>query len=128
MLRAGLDAFNRRDKAAFLAICHSDIENVPPRDWPESEVAEGSETVWDFFVTNNDPWEDSPLEYLEIIDCGNDRIAAQMHGQMRGAASGAGVHWSFWQVATWLSFASTKPAPDGAAALRSTSTSDSSGQ
>jgi ketosteroid isomerase-like protein len=100
-LRGGLDAFNRRDKAAFLAICHPDIQNVPPRDWPESEVTEGSEAVWDFFVTNNDPWEDSPLEYVEIIDCGNDRIAAEMQGQMRGAASGAGVHWSFWQVATF---------------------------
>jgi ketosteroid isomerase-like protein len=100
-LRRALDAFNRRDKAAFLPICHPSIKNVPPRDWPESEVTEGPDAVWDFFVSNNDPWEDSPLEYVEVIDPRNDKIAARMQGQMRGTASGAGVHWSFWQVATF---------------------------
>ena len=100
-LRRGLKAFNRRDKAAFLAICHANIENVPPRDWPESEITEGRDAVWDFFVKNNDPWEDSPLEYVELVDPGNDILAAEIHGEMRGTASGARVHWSFWQVATF---------------------------
>jgi ketosteroid isomerase-like protein len=100
-LRRALDAFNRRDKAAFLALCQPDIENVPPRDWPESEITEGREAVWDFLVTNTDPWEDSPLEYAELIDPGNDVLAAEIQGEMRGTASGADVHWRFWQVATF---------------------------
>jgi ketosteroid isomerase-like protein len=100
-LRRGLEAVNRRDKAAFLAICHPDIENIPPRDWPESEVTEGREAVWDFFVKNNDTWEDTQLEYVELVDPGNDMLAGEIQGEMRGTASGAGVHWSFWQVATF---------------------------
>lgn len=30
ILRHGLDAFNRRDKAAFIALCDSGCENFPP--------------------------------------------------------------------------------------------------
>ena len=44
-MRAALDAFNRRDKTAFLAACHPDIKNVPPREWPEFVVTEGPEAV-----------------------------------------------------------------------------------
>jgi ketosteroid isomerase-like protein len=33
-MRRGLDAFTRRDKAAWIAICDPDVENIPPRDWP----------------------------------------------------------------------------------------------
>ena len=77
-MRAALDAFNRRDKTAFLAACHPDIKNVPPREWPEFVVTEGPVAVWDFFVANNDPWEQSPFEYAEVIRrwqrhvCGGD--------------------------------------------------------
>jgi ketosteroid isomerase-like protein len=100
-MQAALDAFNRRDKTAFLAACHPDIKNVPPREWPEFVVTEGPEAVWDFFVANTDTWEESPFEYVEVIDAGNDMLAADMRGEMRGKASGADVHWSFWQVAVF---------------------------
>ena len=42
-LRLGLDAFNRRDKAAFVAICDSQVENVPPKEWPENAPIQGAE-------------------------------------------------------------------------------------
>jgi ketosteroid isomerase-like protein len=100
-LRAALDAFNRRDRTAFLAACHPDIKNVPPGEWPEFVVTEGPPAVWDFFVANNDPWEESPFEYVEMINAGDDMCAAEIRSEVRGAASGADVHWSFWQVATF---------------------------
>jgi ketosteroid isomerase-like protein len=100
-MRAALDAFNRRDKAAFLAVCHPDIKNVPPREWPEFEVTEGPEAVWRFFVENTDPWEASPFDYADVIDADNDMFAAEMRGELRGTASGAHVHWSYWQVAAF---------------------------
>jgi ketosteroid isomerase-like protein len=28
----GLDAFNRRDKGAWFAVCDPDVENLPPRE------------------------------------------------------------------------------------------------
>jgi hypothetical protein len=41
-LRQGLDAFNRRD----LAMCDPTLENVPPRDWPESDTTRGREASY----------------------------------------------------------------------------------
>jgi ketosteroid isomerase-like protein len=99
ILRRGLNAFNRGDKAAFLAICDPEVENVPPRDWPESEPIRGPEAIWDFYVAGTDPWEDSPFEYVELIDAGDDKIAAEMRRDVRGRASGARALWHFWQVA-----------------------------
>ena len=67
----------------------------------ESGPIRGSESVWDFFVENQEPWEESPYEYLELIEAGNDKIVTHVRGQMRGKASGAGVAWSMWNVVTF---------------------------
>jgi hypothetical protein len=32
IVRRGTDAFNRRDKAAFIALCDPQVENVPPKE------------------------------------------------------------------------------------------------
>ena len=101
--RQALDAFNRRDRAAWLALCSPELENVPPREWPESEPIRGAEAVWDFFVEGQEPWEESPYEYVELIEAGDDTIVSHVRAEMRGQASGAEVAWSFWQVATFRS-------------------------
>lgn len=95
--REAVHAFNRRDKAAFLALCDPDYENVPPRDWPESAPTRGREAVWDFFVQGQEPWDESAFELGEVIDAG-DRIVAHQRARMRGTASGADVGWSYWHV------------------------------
>ena len=56
-LRTALDAFNRRDKEAWIANCDPEIENVPPREWPESAPLRGPEAVWAFFVEAQGAWE-----------------------------------------------------------------------
>ena len=63
------------------------------------EVTDGPEAVWAFLVENTGTWEKSPFEYVDVIDAGNDMLAADMRGEVRGTASGADVHWSYWQVA-----------------------------
>jgi ketosteroid isomerase-like protein len=98
--REALDAFNKSDRAAFLALCDPALENVPPRDWPESGPIQGSEAVWDFFVEGNEPWEESRFEISELIDAGGDKIVAQVRSEVRGKTSGAAVPWSFWHVTT----------------------------
>ena len=98
VFREALEAFNRRDKEAFLALTDPEVENFSPRDWPESHPVQGAEAVWDFFVANNEPWEDSPLEPVEVIDTGGDIVVAHLRGQMHGRVSGADVPWGFWQV------------------------------
>jgi ketosteroid isomerase-like protein len=64
--RKSLDAFNRRDRAAWLALNDPEVENVPPRDWPEPDPIRGYEAVWDFFVEAQDAWEESSFEYVEL--------------------------------------------------------------
>jgi ketosteroid isomerase-like protein len=94
-----LDAFNRRDRAAWLALYDPDFENVPPRDWPESAAIQGPEAVWEFYVESQEPWEGNAFEVGELIDA-EDKIVAEVRAQMRGKASGATVAWSYWQVVT----------------------------
>src|SRR6266487_586337 len=64
LVRQGLDAVNRRDRAAWLALCDPELENIPPQDWPESDPIRGGEPVFDFLaVEAQDAWEEdsSPL-------------------------------------------------------------------
>ena len=65
-----LDAFNRRDKAAWIAVCHPDVENLPPREWPESAPLRGAEAIWDFFVEAQGAWEEGSYEWGELIEAG----------------------------------------------------------
>ena len=99
--RKALDAFNRRDRAVWLALSDPEFENFPPRDWPESDPIRGYEAVWDFFVEAQDAWEEGPFEYAELIDAGNDKVVADVRREARGKASGASVAWSYWQVVTF---------------------------
>jgi ketosteroid isomerase-like protein len=95
-----LDAFNRRDRSAWLAFYDPEFENVPPRNWPESAALRGPEEVWDFYVESQEPWEGAAFEIGELIDAG-DQVVADVQAQMRGKSSGADVAWTYWQVATF---------------------------
>jgi ketosteroid isomerase-like protein len=95
-----LDAFNRRDKAAFLALCDPEYENVPPDNWPETASIRGPEAIWDFFIAGQEPWEESSFEVGEIIDAGDDKVVAEQRAEMQGKASGANVPWIYWHVVT----------------------------
>ena len=99
-LRQALDAVNRRDYAAWAAVCDPEVLNVPPVSWPESDPTQGPEAVWTFFIEASDQWEDCVYEHGELIDAGDDKAVAWVRGEMRGKASGAGVPWSFWQAVT----------------------------
>ena len=101
MARKALDAFNRRDRAAWSALCDPEFENVPPRDWPESDPIHGYEAVWDFFVDAQDAWEEGPYGFVELIAAGNDKVVANVRREVRGKSSGASVAWSYWQVVTF---------------------------
>jgi len=102
--RQGLEAVNRRDKAAWLALVDSEVANFPPRDWPESDPIRGGEAVFDFLAVDAQAaWDEGspPFECVELIDGGNDKVVANMRREMRGKASGATVAWGYWQVVTF---------------------------
>jgi ketosteroid isomerase-like protein len=101
LFREALDAFNRRDRATWLGLCDPEYENVPPRDWPESASIRGREAIWDFFVSNMEPWEQGSFAFGELIDAGGERVVAEQRAEMRGRASGANVAWCYWHVITF---------------------------
>lgn len=72
-----------------------------PQDWPESHPIQGAEGVWDFNVKAQDAWEESPFEYVDLIDTGNDKVVMDLRREARGKASGASVAWSYWLVTTF---------------------------
>ena len=100
-LRRGLDAYNRRDRDAWLVHMDPDVENVPPSVWPEPAPCRGRAAVWDWYVEGGDVWGDGALEVREAIDAGGGRIVAEVAGEVQGEASGALVSWSFWPVVTF---------------------------
>jgi ketosteroid isomerase-like protein len=100
-LRQASDAFNRRDKAAWLTACDPEAENFPPRAWPENAPIHGAEAIWDFYVEAVKAWEQGSFEWGELIETGPDKIVANQRREMRGKASGAGVVWSYWVVFTF---------------------------
>ena len=100
-LRRALEAFNRRDKATWIAICDSEIENFPPKEWPENAPIRGAESIWDFYVEAVQAWDEGSFEWGELLDAENDKIVANQIRKMRGKTSGASVAWSYWVLFTF---------------------------
>jgi ketosteroid isomerase-like protein len=96
-----LDAYNRRDKATYIALCDPEMEWVPPAEWPEAASIRGPEAIWQFIVEVDEPWERGVYELVEIIDGTNDRIVAHLRRTVRGKASGVDAEFEYWNVATF---------------------------
>src|SRR5215211_3736753 len=101
VVRGALDAFNRRDRSAWLALVAPELEWVPPADWPENATVRGREAVWEFFVAVNEPWAEGTMELIELIDCENDVVAAHVGRHVRGKASGVEAEFEWWGVFTF---------------------------
>jgi ketosteroid isomerase-like protein len=99
-LRRSLDAFNRRDRAASLALCEAELENIPPGTGRSRMRSGGREAVWDFFVEGNTPWEEGSFDAFEVVEVG-DKVAMDLRREVRGKPSGAAVPWRYWSVATF---------------------------
>jgi ketosteroid isomerase-like protein len=101
LAQKGLGTFNRRDKAAWLALIDPDMEAMPPRNWPEFAPIRGSEAVWSFYVGNIEAFREGALENVELLDAGNDCVVTHMRGEMHGKLSDASVVFSLWTVSTF---------------------------
>ncbi|HXQ78578.1 MAG TPA: nuclear transport factor 2 family protein [Gemmatimonadaceae bacterium] len=100
-IRRGIEAFDRRDKEAWLATFAPDAVMVPAREWPENAPIRGAEAIWDFYVDVNAAWEEDPYELGEIVEARDDAVVANARRESRGKASGAGVTFSYWLVVTF---------------------------
>ena len=99
LMRQALAALLRRDRPAWLALHDEDMEAIPIRDWPESEVR-GREAVWDFMVKMIDAWDPAPISDVEFRDAGADKVLAHQSADFRGRGSGAEVEFEYWVVST----------------------------
>jgi ketosteroid isomerase-like protein len=99
-LRRALDAFNARDKAAWMAECDPEAENFPPRDWPENSPIHGPSAIWDFYVEAIKAWDGAEFSWGEFIDDapGSETIVANQRAELRGKTSGVEVIWTYWVV------------------------------
>jgi ketosteroid isomerase-like protein len=100
IVRRSLDAFNRRDRTAWLALCDPEYQAVPIADWPETDPTSGPEAAWDVYVEADEQWEASPYEVVKLIDAENGQVVAHLIREMRGKASGVGVTYDYWLVST----------------------------
>jgi len=98
--RRALDAFNRRDYAAWAAECDPEFTNIPPRDWPESAPALGAAAVWDVLTEATELWGETTFELSQATVVG-DRLVGLIASQVQGRASGATVPWRFWAVVSF---------------------------
>jgi ketosteroid isomerase-like protein len=55
--RQMLGAFDRRDRAAWLALRDPDCEVIPSAMWPEAGAVRGREPAWDFYVNTAEAFE-----------------------------------------------------------------------
>ena len=102
-LRRALAAFNEGDKDYWIEVCDPDIENFPPKDWPENAPINGASSIWDFYGEAINAWEGAEFRWGEFVDPGppSDKIVANQRAELRGKTSGAEVLWSYWVVFTF---------------------------
>ena len=100
LVRRAFEAFERRDKAAWMALCVEELEIEPVGDWPEAPSIRGSEAAWEFFVTGDEPWESSPYEIAEHVNVGDNQVLVNQQRHMRGQSSGVEVDYDYWLLAT----------------------------
>jgi|SRR5918994_335449 ketosteroid isomerase-like protein len=100
-MRQSLDAFDRRDRDAWLVLRDPDSEVAPIDSWPESDEVRGREAAWDFYVKVTDAFERRPLGEVEVVDAGTDKVLVHQRNEVRGRSSGAEVELNYWLVATF---------------------------
>ena len=99
LARQSMEALERRDRTAWLALHDEDYEVVPIRDWPEAG-GRGREDAWDGIIEMLDTFQRVPVDNVEVVDAGADKVLVQQRVDLRGAGSGAGVEYASWAVVT----------------------------
>ncbi len=101
ILRRSLEAFDRRNRTAWIAVRDHDLELVTSGEWPEGDVR-GPEAAWDFYIKVADAFERQPYsDDVELVDAAPDKVLAHHRSDVRGSESGADVEVDYWVVVTF---------------------------
>jgi ketosteroid isomerase-like protein len=98
-VQRALDAFARRDKAAWCELTESDVEAVPVGDWPEGPIR-GQDAVWEFLLASDEPWQPGPYEVTDAVE-GDRAVAVRLQRRLQGKSSGVEVDYDYWAVFTF---------------------------
>src|SRR3954451_4631021 len=101
IVRKAVDAFNRRDRDAYLRLQDPDVQFRADPEWPESETVAGREAVWDFAVSLTDAWEHDAFEIVDFIDAGDDKLVARDRRPVKGKTSGIADVLDYWALTTF---------------------------
>jgi ketosteroid isomerase-like protein len=98
-----MEAFDRRDRTAWLALHDQDYEVIAIDDWPEAGVR-GAEAAWDFYATVFDAIgrvrSPSGAHNVDFVDAGADKVLVHHRIDLSGGESGASIERNYWDVAT----------------------------
>ncbi|MEK6326425.1 MAG: nuclear transport factor 2 family protein [Actinomycetota bacterium] len=97
-----IEASNRRDVDAFLALVSPDVEWEDPVFWSEvSQTYRGRAEVRAWFNRVVEPWESLHFEVEEITETPDDRVFLETLLTTRGKGSGAETQIRLWYV-VWI--------------------------
>src|SRR6266513_481834 len=94
-----VDAFNRRDLDALLALMDDDVEGAPPLASIEGRY-HGHAGIRRWWASLFSSLPDFTVEVVEVRDLG-DLTVAVLHFRAEGAVSHAPFEQRVWQVAEW---------------------------
>ncbi len=100
VIRQAVEAFDRRDRTAWLATLDEDYEIAPVGEWPDARAIRGGEAGWNFYL---DIAQTLTLEraHVEFVDAGGDKVLGHQRHEARGRRSGADVEVDYWRVITF---------------------------
>ena len=78
--REVMEAFNRRDRDAWVALHDPEVEFRADSGWPEAGTVSGRESVWQFVVKLTNAWEQDDFEMVEAIDVQDDKLSPDIGG------------------------------------------------
>ena len=96
IVRSTTEAFNRRDREAWLRLNDPEVAFRAAAEWPESGTVRGPEAVWDFIVSLTEPWEQEDFEMVEFVDVDDDNLVARFRRPVQGKASGITEELDYW--------------------------------
>jgi ketosteroid isomerase-like protein len=99
-IRQAVEAFDRRDRAAWLRLLDEDYEIAPASDWPEARVIRGGEAGWDFYLDIAQTL-NLGRAHDEFVDAGGDKVFAHERREAHGQRSGVDVQLDYWRVITF---------------------------
>ncbi len=103
LTRRVIDAFNRRDLGAYLALTDPEVEFTPYEVWVQGgDPYRGHAGVRSWWEESFAVFPDLRVEIYEVGDLGDRTFT---HGRIRGqgAGSGAAIERALWVIVEWRS-------------------------